>query len=131
MKIINAETLEIEDDYITVELKEDDADRFNNAVQSALNCSTDEFSEKYLAYKKAEAEFNELCAPFKERLINLHETMPDLPNSVIVGGVKLTYVSPTTRNTIDSKKLKEEEPELAKKFTKTTNVKASVRIDGI
>ena len=31
----------------------------------------------------------------------------------------------------DSKKLKEEEPELAKKFTKTTDVNATIRIEGI
>ena len=45
--------------------------------------------------------------------------------------MKLTYVSPSERKTIDSKKLKEEEPEIAKKFTKTTNVKASVRIEEV
>lgn len=41
----------------------------------------------------------------------------------------MTYVSPSTRSSIDSKKLKEEEPAIAEKFTKTTNVTASVRIE--
>jgi predicted phage-related endonuclease len=54
-----------------------------------------------------------------------------MPKTITIGGTKLTYVSPSIRNTIDSKKLKEEEPELAKKYTKATNVSATVRIETI
>lgn len=43
--------------------------------------------------------------------------------------LKVTYVEPTTRSTIDSKKLKEELPAIAEKYTKTTMVKGSVRIE--
>lgn len=43
--------------------------------------------------------------------------------------IKLTYVAPTTRSTLDSAKLKKEMPEIAQKYTKTSNVKASVRIE--
>lgn len=43
--------------------------------------------------------------------------------------LKVTYVEPTTRSTIDSKKLKEELPAIAEKYTKTTVVKGSVRIE--
>lgn len=42
--------------------------------------------------------------------------------------IKLTYVAPTTRTAIDSAKLKKELPEVAEKYTKTSNVKASLRI---
>ncbi len=98
-------------------------------VQSTLNCDPDEFYKKYKKYKKAEKEFMELYEPFKKGLIQLHIQHNDLPNTVVIGGTKLTYVSPSTRTSIDSKKLKEEEPEIAKKFTKTTLVSASVRIE--
>lgn len=98
-------------------------------VQSVLNCEPDEFYKKYKKYKKAEKEFMELYEPFKKGLIQLHTQHDDLPNTVIVGGAKLTYVSPSTRTSIDSKKLKEEEPEIAKKFSKSTLVSASVRIE--
>jgi hypothetical protein len=104
-------------------------EEIKSMVQSVLNCEPDEFYKKYKKYKKAEEEFNAIYEPFKEGLIQLHEDHNDLPNTVIVGGAKLTYVSPTTRSTIDSKKLKEEEPELVKKYTKVSNVKASVRIE--
>ena len=43
--------------------------------------------------------------------------------------LKITYVEPTTRETIDSKKLKEDLPAVAKKYTKISQVKGSVRIE--
>lgn len=42
--------------------------------------------------------------------------------------IKLTLVEPTTRTTIDSARLKAEMPEIAEKYTKTSQVKASLRI---
>lgn len=98
-------------------------------VQSVLNCEPDDFYKKYKKYKKAEQEFMEIYEPFKKGLIELHKDNEELPSTVIVGGAKLTYVSPNIRTSIDSKKLKEEEPEIAKKFAKTTVVSASVRIE--
>lgn len=43
--------------------------------------------------------------------------------------LKITYVEPTTRETVDSKKLKEELPAVAAKYTKISQVKGSVRIE--
>lgn len=43
--------------------------------------------------------------------------------------LKVTYVEPTVRTTIDSKKLKEELPAVAEKYTKRSMVKGSVRIE--
>ena len=40
----------------------------------------------------------------------------------------VTYVAPTTRTSIDSKKLKEDMPEVVEKYSKTSNVKSSIRI---
>lgn len=42
--------------------------------------------------------------------------------------ISLTYVAPTTRTTIDTALLKTEKPELWKEYSKTTEVKDSVRI---
>lgn len=42
--------------------------------------------------------------------------------------VKFLYVAPTTRTTIDSAKLKKDHPDIAEKYSKTSNVSASVRI---
>lgn len=40
----------------------------------------------------------------------------------------ITYVKPTTKTTLDSKKIKEELPEVFTKYSKTSNVKSSIRI---
>lgn len=42
--------------------------------------------------------------------------------------IKLTYVEPTTRTAIDSARLKADMPEIAEKYAKTSQVKASLRI---
>lgn len=104
-------------------------EKIREMMQSMLNCEPEEFYKKYKKYKKAEEEFNKLYEPLKKGLIQLYSQHNDLPHTIIVGGTKLTYVSPSIRTSIDSKKLKEEEPEIAKKFTKTTPVNASVRIE--
>lgn len=43
--------------------------------------------------------------------------------------VKFTYIAPTTRTTIDSAKLKKELPDVAAKYSKTSPVSASVKIE--
>lgn len=43
--------------------------------------------------------------------------------------IKVTYVAPTTRTSIDSAKLKKEYPDVAEVCTKSSEVKASVRIE--
>lgn len=42
--------------------------------------------------------------------------------------LKITYVAPSTRVSVDSKKLQKEEPEIYKKYVKTTNVAGSIKI---
>lgn len=112
---------------------DEEQQKINDLYKSALNCDSQEFSEKYKAYKQAEKEFNDLYEPFKENLIKLYEdnTNCDLPKVVLIGDIKLTYVAPTTRTSVDTKKLKEEEPDIVKKYTKTTNVKASIRLEDV
>ena len=44
------------------------------------------------------------------------------------GNLKITYVAPSSRISVDSKKLEKEEPEIYKKYVKTTTVAGSVKI---
>ena len=44
------------------------------------------------------------------------------------GQISITYIEPTTRVSIDSKKLKEELPDVYSKYSKVSDVKASVKI---
>lgn len=125
--------IDVPEEEIKTELSEDKTkviEDFADVLREALGCTTDEFYNKYKTWKTAEEDFKKIYEPFKAKLIELHENQ-ELPSSVVIGGAKLTYVSPSKRNSIDSKKLKEEEPEIAKKFTKTTEVGATVRIEEI
>lgn len=134
IRYVDEDTLEIMEKIIddgATELPEEDAGNITSLFEQALGCNADEFAKKYEAMRKAEQEFEEVYAPFKANLIELHEKHKDLPKSVVVGGTKLTYVSASTRKTIDSKKLKEEEPGIAEKYTKITNVNPTVRLEGI
>lgn len=42
--------------------------------------------------------------------------------------IKMTYVAPTTRSTIDSTRLKKDHPEIVEQYSKTSSVSASVRV---
>lgn len=44
-------------------------------------------------------------------------------------GLKVTYKKATTRSSVDSKKLKEEEPDIYEKYLKESPVKSSISLD--
>lgn len=79
---------------------------------------------KALAERKKQLEEQE--ESLKDFLIQKFEEtrLPFIDNDYF----KITYIAPTTRESFDTKRLKEELPEIAKQFTKTTPVKAQVRI---
>ena len=52
-------------------------------------------------------------------------------SSVEAGDVRFTYVPPSTRESFDSKKLKEDDPELYARYVKVSNVKENMRISKI
>lgn len=131
-KVVNEDTLEIEEIVVEEESSNNETGNYYaDKVMEALDCRPEDFFNKYRNYLIAEAEFKKLYDPFKEKLIDLYKELPNMPNSMSIGGVKLTYVSPSTRTSIDSKKLKEEEPEIAKKFSKITSVNATIRLGGL
>ena len=133
IRYVDEDTLEIIEKVIddgVEELPEDEANDITALIEQALPCKQDDFAQRYKKYKDAKAEFDAVYEAFKVNLIELHKVKPNLPKSVIIGGAKLTYVSASTRKTIDSKKLKEEEPSIAEKYTKITNVNPTIRLEG-
>ena len=72
--------------------------------------------------KAAEAQAQELRAALMQAMEQNGVTSFENEN------IKVTYVAATTRTAIDSAKLKKELPEIAAQYTKTSNVKASLRI---
>lgn len=74
--------------------------------------------------KEAEANAEALKAKLMEAMANQGiKSYETLDKSMLI-----TYIEPTTRESIDSAKLKKEMPEIAKNYVKKSNVKASVRI---
>lgn len=87
-----------------------------------------DFVKKYKQMKKLQAELDEMESNFKQNLIQMFESIPELEtNSVALDGLKFTYTSAYTKTSVDSKKLKEEYPEIYAKVTKTSNVKSSIK----
>lgn len=75
---------------------------------------------------KMKKQLDEQEKQLKEQLVKAMEAydVKSFENDVI----KMTYVAPTTRSTIDSTRLKKDHPDIAEAYTKVSNVSASVRV---
>ena len=88
----------------------------------------EQFAKDYKKMKKLQEELNRTEAIIKEKLLTMFESIPDREqNSVSMDGLKFTYVGPTKRKTVDTKKLEEEWPEIYKKVLRESNVKSQIR----
>ena len=88
----------------------------------------EKFAKEYKKMKKLQEQIDRTESMIKNKLIEMFEKQPNLDKKyVAVDGLKFTYVGPTVKNTIDSKKLKEEYPEIYKKVAKKSNVKSQIR----
>lgn len=76
--------------------------------------------------KKELKELEERKAEMSQLVIEHFETVS--PSPIENDKLKITYVKPSVRFTIDKDGLQEKYPEIANEFTKETNVKASIRI---
>ena len=133
MKIVDEDTLELVDVPDGDEAKNSEAlEKLKTKVFDAQRC--EELNTLYKNYKKAEAEFNEFYEPFKKELLDLYKDNPELAvtaKNILLTDVKLTYVEPSTRKSIDTKRLKEEHPDIAKECTKKTDISATLRLSEI
>ena len=89
----------------------------------------EELEELMKDIKSKEEELNLL----KEKVDKVKETLygtmeKEGIKTVDRNKLKITYVAPSTRVSVDSKKLQKEEPEIYKKYVKTTTVAGSIKI---
>ena len=89
----------------------------------------EELEELMKDIKSKEEELNLL----KEKVDKVKETLygtmeKEGIKTVDRNKLKITYVAPSTRVSVDSKKLQEKEPEIYKKYVKTTTVAGSIKI---
>ena len=95
--------------------------------QANLQCLNEqaiaELETNILAMEKAETTIKE----YKDKI--LKEMEERNINQIRIGkNITISYIAPTTRESIDTAKLKKEMPVVANKYKKVSNVKASVRI---
>ena len=101
--------------------------------QSKQLAVSDDLLQKVLAAETAIKEAEELK---KQAEMTAEAIRADLKRVMAEQGIKsfenevlkITYVEPSTREIIDQTRLKEELPEIAKEYTKTTTTKESIRI---
>lgn len=92
--------------------------QFESAVPDVIEKMTELLQMKKVLDEQEKA--------FKQQLLEAMEKYG--VKSFETDSIKMTYVAPTTRSSLDSTKLKQEHPEIVEQYSKTTNVSASVRV---
>lgn len=120
-------------------IPEEEIDRFieceknGEIYQKKQLAVPDDFLQKVLAAETAIKEAEELK---KKAEMAAEAIRADLKRVMAEQGIKsfenealkITYIEPSTREIIDQTRLKEELPEIAREYTKTTTTKESIRI---
>lgn len=101
-------------EVITVELT-----AFQSAVPDTIKKITD-----LLKLKK---QMDEQEKQLKQKLVEAMEIYG--VKSFETDLIKLTYVAPTTRSSIDGTRLKKDHPDIAEQYTKTSNVAAYAKVE--
>lgn len=99
-----------------------------------------ELTKTVLSKNKLEAKISQAIAGFQEEAATLREKEAEL-NAAIKDGMekagipkfendilKITYIAPTVRNSVDITKLREQWPDVAEECMKQSTVKSSIRI---
>lgn len=103
------------------------------AVCEEVNYTPAEFEQKEIALINTITEIEKQKALLTKQSDQMRETLLQLMEEYNVKSfnndiLSVTYIAPTTRTSIDSTKLKKELPDVAEKYTKISNVKASIKI---
>ena len=93
-------------------------------LQLKLQQAEIELAKKELEMK----EYEEAAENYREQLKEMMEKQNILNWTSPNGIVKISYVSPYTKSSVDSKKLQKEKPDIYNKYLKTTNVKGTVKV---
>jgi predicted phage-related endonuclease len=100
------------------EVTESDMVAFQSAIPATLQKITTLFE-----MKKQMEEQEEILRAELLKAMEMHGIM-----SFENAQIKMTYVAPTTRTSIDTKRLKKDHPDIAEEYSKTSSVAASVRV---
>ena len=103
----------------------DDAEIITDEL-TAFNTAVPETIGKITSLIKLKKQLEDQEKQLKQKLVEAMETygVKIFENDLI----KMTYVAPTTRSTIDSARLKKDHPAIAEQYSKVSDVAASVRV---
>lgn len=99
-----------------------------------------ELTDTVVKVNEVEQNISMAVAKFRDELRELHDKEKNLHEAVKASMekydvrkfenevLKITYIAPTVRNSIDTARLKEEKPEIASEYMKQSQVKSSIRI---
>lgn len=99
-----------------------------------------ELTKTVLSKSKLEAKISQAIAGFQEEVATLREKEAELNEAIKLGmensGIpkfendilKITYIAPSVRNSVDVTKLKDQWPDVAEECMKQTTVKSSIGI---
>lgn len=122
-KQLNVQTKETVKDVLVEDLSTQEA--VDNFV---LGIIPEEFVKDYKKIKKLQDNLAKTEADIKEKLLKMFEEHPEMEGKTVGrDGLTFTYTNSYIRNTVDSKKLEEEHPEIYKKMLKQTKVKATIK----
>lgn len=87
----------------------------------------DEFVKAYAEFQKQALEMDLKAKEVKQVLKEKMEEygITGFENDYL----KVTYTKPTTRTTVDSKRLKDELPDIYEEYSKTSNVSSSIKME--
>lgn len=103
----------------------DDAEVITNELVQ-FESAVPDVIQKITTLKRLKKEMDEREKALNQKLVEAMEQygVKSFENDLI----KITYVAPTTRSTIDSTKLKKDHPDIAARYSKVSEVSASVRV---
>lgn len=103
---------------VDAEVITDEVTQFKSAVPDTI--------QKITILVNMKKQLDEQEKQLKQELVKAMETYG--VKSFETDTIKMTYVAPTTRSTLDSTKLKKDHPDIVEQYTKTSDVAASVRV---
>ncbi len=103
----------------------------DDAIPEGTELST--FEEKTLSVMQAIKDITTQKKALEEQEKSMRESLEKAMEKYGVSSfendiIKITYVAPTTKTSLDSKELKKKHPDIYAEFSKTSDVKGSVRI---
>lgn len=106
------------------------ASQLDDVKISADIIKSEDFSKQYQSLENLINYLKSIKETVDAELKNIveQEFLETGESSIKTDDYSFTYVSPTTKESLDTKRLKAEDPELYKKYVKVSNVSGSLRV---